>query len=390
MSYLDLDGRDEFSWDDDEVDIEDAETAGSKSYGDTEDVQLEQPSVYRNDAYLGEMFMVVGICVYLICFLIGRARGEKMVTAWFESNADLLYDNFSLVGIKDTEHKFLKEREDVFRLWCSGRVGCDGMMVEITLDKRHDLISRLVTIIKSVPDRITITAMLPIEETEHVVCALASKKQLSRMLKDYEDLIFFAGTKVPCDKFGFSQGLLVTACESQEAITSIISTQIAKIIETNFECFESLHISDQYIGTKADNDPDVVTEPQKPTARIILKLIVPTKRKTLGANSNDMARMLPMTQLAMMLIDRIRKLKLSRETHQKTQKNRAKFQEGMDKKKNTQRMEAAQKKKVEKAKAAHDLLMQETDPNKAKKMEEKDRKKQMKKSGVQAKIVKVK
>ena len=155
------------------------------------------------DAYLGEMLMAVGICVYLLCFLIGRARGERMVLAWFEANSDLLYENFSLVGVKDNEHKFLKEREDIFRLWCSGRVGCDGMMVEVNLDKRHDLVSRMVSIVKSVPDKIIITAMLPIEETEHIVFALASKKVLSRMLKDYEDLIFFASSKLPCDRFGF-------------------------------------------------------------------------------------------------------------------------------------------------------------------------------------------
>ena len=342
------------------------------------------------DAYLGEMLMAVGICVYLLCFLIGRARGERMVLAWFEANSDLLYENFSLVGVKDNEHKFLKEREDIFRLWCSGRVGCDGMMIEVNLDKRHDLISRMVSIVKSVPDKIIITAMLPKEDTEHIVFALASKKVLSRMLKDYEDLIFFASSKLPCDRFGFSQGLLVSACESQEAISNIISPQIAKIIETHLHCFESLHISDQYIGTKADNDPDVVTEPQTATCRIILKLNVPAKRKSLGSRSTDMARMLPMTQLAILLIDKVRKLKLSKESQLKTQKNRAKFQEGMDKKKNTQRMEAAQKKKEDKAKAAHDALMQETDPTKAKKMEEKDRKKQLKKTGVQSKIVKVK
>ncbi|KAI6652022.1 Coiled-coil domain-containing protein 47-like [Oopsacas minuta] len=405
VAWNDVDGEDREDSDDedfdnpeyssfDEVDIENEEYRSSdrKFSPDPQMTITESKVPVRStlDAYLGEMLMAVGICVYLLCFLIGRARGERMITAWFEANSDLLYENFSLVGVKDNEHKFLKEREDIYRLWCSGRVGCDGMMFEINLDKRHDLISRMVAIIKSVPDKITITAMLPKEETEHIVFALSTKKQLSRMLKEYEDLIFFASTKVPCDRFGFSQGVLVSACESQEAISSIISTQIAKIIETHFDCFESLHISDQYIGTKADNDPEVVTETPSVTCRIILKLNVPAKRKSIGSRSADMAKMLPMTHLALMLIDRVRKLKLSKETHMKTQKNRAKFQEGQDKKKNTQRMEAAQKKKEEKAKAAHDALMQETDPNKAKKMEEKDRKKQMKKTGVQAKIVKVK
>ena len=375
------------------MEIEEVEEPDSKfSYADP-DARLNEAIVpIRNtlDAYLGEMLMAVGICIYLLCFLIGRARGERMVTAWFEANSDLLYENFTLVGVKEKEHKFLKEREDIFRLWCSGRVGCDGLMVEINLDKRHDLLTRLATVIKSVPDKISITVMLPHEETEHIVFALASKKQLSRMLKEYEDLIFFASSKVPCDKFGFSQGALVSACEHQEAISSIISPQIAKLIESHMDCFESLHISDQYIGTKADNDPEVVTEPPSPTCRIILRLIVPCRRRSLGATSNDMANVFPMTQLAILLLDRVRKLKLSKETRAKTQKNRGKYQEGLDKKKNSQRMEVAQKKKEEKAKAAHDALMQETDPNKAKKMEEKDRKKQMKKSGVQAKIVKVK
>ena len=59
----------------------------------------------------------------------------------------------------------MKESENVYNLWCSGRVCCEGMLVTLKLLKRQDLVStiarffsprydQVVCIIIAIPNRI--------------------------------------------------------------------------------------------------------------------------------------------------------------------------------------------------------------------------------------------
>lgn len=92
------------------------------------------------DSYWLEILMVAGLVVYFINFVTGKSKNTKIANVWLQTHRQLLEDNFSLVGDDGALEKsenvgFIKESENVFTLWCSGRTCCEGMLVELKLIK---------------------------------------------------------------------------------------------------------------------------------------------------------------------------------------------------------------------------------------------------------------
>ena len=79
--------------------------------------------------------MAAGILVYFINFFTGKSKNARVASAWFDAHKELLETNFALVGddgakdLDDVETQLVKESEHGFVLWCSGRVGCESMLV---------------------------------------------------------------------------------------------------------------------------------------------------------------------------------------------------------------------------------------------------------------------
>lgn len=72
--------------------------------------------------------------------ILGKSKNTKIATAWFQTHRQLLEENFSMVGDDGSQERnenvtLIKESENVFTLWCSGRTCCEGMLVELRLIK---------------------------------------------------------------------------------------------------------------------------------------------------------------------------------------------------------------------------------------------------------------
>lgn len=108
--------------------------------------------------YYLEILMCLGIVVYFINFITGRSKNQHLADAWLAANRELLEEQFALVGDdgkKDIEnYGLIKDSENVFVLWCSGRQSVEGMLVELRLLKRHDLVSAISRYFKHVQDQI--------------------------------------------------------------------------------------------------------------------------------------------------------------------------------------------------------------------------------------------
>lgn len=92
------------------------------------------------DSYYLEILMILGLVVYFINFATGKSKNTKIANTWFQTHRQLLEENFSLVGddssLDNNENVHLiKESENIFTLWCSGRTCCEGMLVELKLIK---------------------------------------------------------------------------------------------------------------------------------------------------------------------------------------------------------------------------------------------------------------
>lgn len=127
----------------------------------TEDLKFTKVPIHLRaswSAFYVEMILAAGILVYFINFLTGRSKNSKVANAWFESHRELLDSNFALVGDDGKkeiqEHGLIKETESVFFLWCSGRVSCESMLLELRLWKRHDLLSLISKLFKPVNDQV--------------------------------------------------------------------------------------------------------------------------------------------------------------------------------------------------------------------------------------------
>lgn len=102
--------------------------------------------------------MIFSLVVYFINFFSGRNRNYNIAQTWLEKNAELLEYNFALVGddgkVEVENPGLLKETENVYTLWCSGRASIEGMLTEIHLLKRQDLFSLIVNYFKPTNDKI--------------------------------------------------------------------------------------------------------------------------------------------------------------------------------------------------------------------------------------------
>ena len=100
----------------------------------------------RWDSFYLEILMVIGLLVYFINYIAGRSKNARIAKIWLTEHKPLLLDNFSLVGdtadliIDTSENGLVKESQSHYSLYCSGRVGCDSMLIELKLIKRQDLV----------------------------------------------------------------------------------------------------------------------------------------------------------------------------------------------------------------------------------------------------------
>ncbi|RWS19547.1 Coiled-coil domain-containing protein 47-like protein, partial [Leptotrombidium deliense] len=110
------------------------------------------------ESYYLEFLMIAGLVVYFLNFITGRNKNQRLANAWLNAHRELLESNFTLVGDdgkKEIEnHGLVKETENIFTLWCSGRVCVEGMLVELKFLKRQDLVNTISTLIKPAIDQI--------------------------------------------------------------------------------------------------------------------------------------------------------------------------------------------------------------------------------------------
>ncbi|XP_068716118.1 PAT complex subunit CCDC47-like [Montipora foliosa] len=350
------------------------------------DLKIEKVPVHLRanwEGFYAEILTLAGLAVYALNFFAGRSKNSRLASSWMKSNKELLESNFSIVGDDGSTDEpqqgvLVKESESLYSLWCTGRVGCDGMLVEIKLQKRHDLVSVMSYLLRPAKDTVTVTVHMTEEEMDNFVFAVLPKKTATKMQKELPDLTFFCPDKRSGVKYDLPASYVILS-ESHEAACAILSQQITRAISGNEEIFDSLIFSDQYIGPKQPDDDEQAGngKPIKPKKVLIFNFIVPSKGTS--TKSADMVKLEPMMKLVIQCIDRVRRFKLGKEAKAKAEKNRRELEENLLKQSHAQRQEAAQQRREDKIRAEKERIMQEDDPDRQRRLEEKEHKKEMKK-----------
>ncbi|KAM7448211.1 Coiled-coil domain-containing protein 47 [Porites harrisoni] len=354
--------------------------------GPQPDLKIEKVPVHLRTSWEGfyaEILALAGLAAYALNFFAGRSKNSRLATAWLKSNKELLESNFSIVGDDGSSDEpqqgvLVKESESLYTLWCTGRAGCDGMLVEIKLQKRQDLVSVMSYLVKPAKDTVTVTVHMTEEEMDNFVFAVLPKKTAAKMQKELQDLTFFCPDKRSGAKYDLPASYVVLS-ESSDAANAILSQQVTRAISGGEDIFESLIFSDQYVGPKQPEDDEQAAngKPVKPRKVLLFNFNVPSKGRS--TKSADMAKLEPMMRLVLHCIDRVRRFRLGKEAKAKAEKNRRELEENLLKQSHSQRQEAAQQRREDKIRAEKERIMQEDDPERQRRLEEREHKKEMKK-----------
>merc|ERR1712212_324431 len=352
------------------------------------------------DSFVIEMIVCSGLLAYFVNFFVGKSKNYKLANAWLTSHRGIFESNFSIVGDDGSGTEgpingvLMKESENVYALWCSGRTCVEGMLCELKLLKRQCLVAILANMLKpGKSDQLHIRVDMNKEDMDTFVMAVGNKKSVARMAKGLNDLNSLCGEKKSGEKIGLRPNVAVVS-EIGEASSAILDSKVLSLLSKNEECLDSIHITDQYTGVKAEPDASSssssssgLKNPVEPLKQTRCIFNVPGKGKS---KPEDVEALRPMVQLVFHLIEKIKRVRLSKEAKRKADMNRAKIEESHLKMTHSQRQELAQQRREEKRRADKEKIMNEEDPDKQRRWEEAQYKKDMKKKQPRVKQMKMK
>lgn len=217
------------------------------------------------DSYWLEILMVGGLVVYFLNFATGKSKNNKIANTWFQTHKTLLEDNFSLVGddgaLEAKENNgLIKESENIFTLWCSGRTCCEGMLVELKLIKRQDLVAIIAGMMRPAVDQIHIKVTMNKEDMDSFVFAVASKKTSVHLSKEMADISQYCPERRSGDKYNIPSNFNVMT-EIAEATSAMLDSKITAILNKYGDLIDYIHFSDQYSGVKQPEDSGALKLP---------------------------------------------------------------------------------------------------------------------------------
>ncbi|KAK4777619.1 hypothetical protein SAY87_017806 [Trapa incisa] len=364
-------------WDEDEFEgvpiVEKQQQQPSEPFKATEDVTGPQDSAGHVSAPTKRSYTIEIVCgsfliIFVINYFTGKRENENIALAWaakFATKDSILEKNFSLLGVGEGDDSplLLKEGQNVFKFYASGRRYCQGLLATMELKSRHDLISRIYNMIVPCKDEISFEVYMNDDAMDNVIFAMAKKKAAKGIQKELMDLQRFAGLLPPPGGRKWVAEEFSVIAESKEVagdmITEAVLDQVfgEKAIEKFGKGFISMHFSDQHPGTHSK--------------MLLFKFTLP--------GVNNMADMTRLVALIPYYIDHVGRYKLSPQARSKTEAARTKAAQEAFKELQNARQEALQKRKAERKK-----LMEEAEAKLSaealRKKETKERARQMKKA----------
>ncbi|CAG07227.1 unnamed protein product, partial [Tetraodon nigroviridis] len=340
------------------------------------------------ESYYMEILMVTGLLAYIMNYIIGKNKNSRLAQAWFSSHRELLESNFALVGDDGTSKeavstgKLNQENEHIYNLWCSGRVCCEGMLIQLKFLKRQDLLNVLARMMRPACDQVQIKVTLNDDDMDTFVFAVGTKKAMARLQKEMQDLgqvafvtqwcvvvdpqSEFCGDKPKSGaKYSLPDSLAILS-EMGEVTDGVMDNKMVHYITNHADKIESIHFSDQFSGPKVMQEEGQPLKLPETKKTLLFTFNVPGTGNT---SPKDMDSLLPLMNMVIYSIDKVKKLRLNREGKQKADRNRARVEENFLKQTHAQRQEAAQTRREEKKRAEKERIMNEEDPERQRRME---------------------
>ncbi|VDP92386.1 unnamed protein product [Echinostoma caproni] len=205
------------------------------------------------DTFHFEMIIIAMLMVYFANFLFGRAKNTQFAMSWFTTVKPILTSNFAMVGddglAEPGTGTMIKESEHLYSLWCSGRMYCEAMLVELRLLRRQCLLFMMFSWLRPLHDTVVAKVIMEDAEMDGWVMAVGRKRRVQILAKDHQDLAFFCPDKRGQRHPGLPESFTVLN-EIPEAMTSMLNAPVCKFLTDNEERIEYLFFSDQYTGPR--------------------------------------------------------------------------------------------------------------------------------------------
>ncbi|KFP76706.1 Coiled-coil domain-containing protein 47 [Acanthisitta chloris] len=345
------------------------------------------------ESYYMEILMVTGLLAYIMNYIIGKNKNNRLAHAWFNTHRELLESNFALVGDDGTNKeatstgKLNQENEHIYNLWCSGRVCCEGMLIQLKVRMRENVLARMM---RPASDQVQIKVTMNDEDMDTYVFAVGTRKALVRLQKEMQDLSEFCSDKPKSGaKYGLPDSLAILS-EMGEVTEGMMDAKMIHFLTHYADKIESVQFSDQFSGPKLMQEEGQLTKLPETKKTLLFTFNVPGLGNT---SPKDMESLLPLMSMVIYSIDKAKKFRLNREGKQKADKNRARVEENFLKLTHVQRQEAAQSRREEKKRAEKERIMNEEDPEKQRRLEEaalRREQKKLEKKQMKMKQIKVK
>ncbi|XP_068617688.1 PAT complex subunit CCDC47 [Battus philenor] len=341
----------------------------------------------RWDAYWLEGILCCALAAYALAYAVGRAKNTSIAVNFLKLHKPLLEDNFTLVGETGADvvstgddRGWRREAEHVFTMWCSGRVCCEGMLLTLKLIKRQDLVHVLLGVVRPSPDTLMIRVELGKDDCDPFVFCVGQKKIATRLAKEMQDLSVFCPERRAGDKHGLPNSMNVLS-ECAEATGALLDARVCGALAQYHKHIQYIHISDRYSGPKQMEETATTKPPD--TERVLLASFA------LGPDGGG-EELRPLLLLMFYLLDKIKRLRLSKEALAKCEKRRQKVAEAWLRGAHAARQEQAAQRREEKRKQEKERILAEDDPEKQRRWELKEQKRQQKRKTPKMKQLKVK
>lgn len=340
---------------------------GGSSHSDSSSqASRKHPARSGPQTYYVEVACVLFLIAFAFAYFVGRKENEKIALAWAAQYAckDGIFDkNFSLLGtgMEADAPLLIKEGQNVFKFYASGRRYCAGLLATMDLQSRHDLITSMWYFVSSRKDELTIDVFMNDENMEPVTFALVRKKHAKAMQKEWRDLQLYAATQSQRKWLSDELAILSESRElAHDLLTDAVLDQVfsEKAFEKYGRDFVSLHFTDQF--------------PLGSHKKILqFKFTLPP-----ASRMGDMSRLIVLVPY---YIDLLGRYKLTAQLRAKAELSRAKVAQEAFKETQSARQEALQKKKEEKRKAL-ETSESRLSVEALRKRDEKERQRQLKKT----------
>jgi hypothetical protein len=300
----------------------------------------------KNNFFIEISFLcILGLCFW--AYVYGKITNRILAIKWIAVNKELFSEQFALMSAASNSEpnpdELLSQEKgyNQFRFYASGRKHCSAFLAEITLLKRNDIFWRIIdALMYPSYDKVTLQTVLTDSASCHPFLFFLCRKGKQVSIREGND--FFqeftsqvpnASTVVPLNSD------LVMFAEVHEGVDKLFTSEDLKILNDLSDFVELISVTDLNV-----EDLEGVSEKCPPKKVLTCTFRLPPP--------GEMEKIVPLTELALRLIDTLFTLRLTIGGKNKVDRNRKVLTERVAKanaeRKLLEEKEENEKKKLEK------------------------------------------